>query len=302
MPEGTIGWIGLGHLGGRMAQRLAGAGHDLVVFDADRAAVEAAPGRAADSPADVARRATLVFTCLPTEEALREAVLGEDGVAAAAGDGHGLVDCSTVAPATAREIGDAVRARGGLALDASVSGSTIPAEKGELVMLVGGDRELFDRCEGLFEAFAKASWYMGESGHGAATKLVVNTILGTVMQGIAEAIALGVRSGLDRDHLLELLESLDVVPVAHKPKMANVRDDDYPVAFALRLMHKDFGLAARLADERGAVMPMTAVAAQMNAAEQAKGEEEDFSAVVRLMLELSGAAHPAASGRAGSGA
>jgi 3-hydroxyisobutyrate dehydrogenase-like beta-hydroxyacid dehydrogenase len=290
----TVGFVGLGHLGGRMAARLAEAGHELVVFDHHAEHVDAVPGaRGVGSPAEVAEAAQVVFTCLPSEEAARAAVLGDGdgpGLASALGEGSGLVECSTVSPATARELAGAVRAGGAEAIDASVSGSTAPAEQGELVLLVGGDRPLHDRCAPLFDALAKRTFYMGDSGTGATTKLVVNTMLGVGMQALAEAYTLGAKAGLDPERLEEVLSGSDTVAVAHQPKVEHLADGEQAVQFALRLMHKDYGLIADLAEEVGAVMPATAVAAQLNAAEHATGGEEDFSAVARLMLRLSGGA------------
>jgi 3-hydroxyisobutyrate dehydrogenase-like beta-hydroxyacid dehydrogenase len=130
------------------------------------------------------------------------------------------------------------------------------------------------------------------------TKLVVNTLLGVNMQAIAEAIALGVASGLDRNRLFDVLASNPTVGQAHRPKIENARKDEYPVQFALRLMHKDFGLIIDQAQRVGATMPVTAVAHQLCSAESVKGREEDFSAVIRLMLELCSAPAPQ---RKGSG-
>jgi 3-hydroxyisobutyrate dehydrogenase len=291
----AVGFIGLGHLGGPMASRLVHAGKQLVVFDLDPSHVEALTRQgalAAGSPREVAERAGVVFSCLPTEDAAREALLGPDGAAHGASADSGFVECSTVSPETAVELATGARAAGAMAIEASVSGSTIPAEHGELVLLVGGDRELFERCEGLFAALARETHYMGPSGTGAMTKLVVNTLLGVNMQSLAEAIALGVASGLDRNRLLDVLASNPTVAPAHRPKIENARKDEYPVQFALRLMHKDFGLVIEHAQKVGATMPTTAVAHQMCSAESAKGREEDFSAVIQLMLELSGLPAP----------
>jgi 3-hydroxyisobutyrate dehydrogenase len=298
----AVGFIGLGHLGGAMASRLAQAGRHLVVFDLEPAHVEALTrqrARAAVSPREVAERTGVVFTCLPSEEAAREALLGPDGAVPGATADSGFVECSTVSPETAVALAAAARGAGATAIDASVSGSTIPAEHGELVLLVGGDRELYDRCEGLFAVLAKETHYMGPSGAGATTKLVVNTLLGVGMQATAEAIALGVASGLDRDRLLDVLASNPTVAQAHRPKIENARRDEYPAQFALRLMHKDFGLIVDQAQRVGAVMPVTAAAHQLCGAESVKGREEDFSAVIRLMLELSGAPAPRRQGSRG---
>jgi 3-hydroxyisobutyrate dehydrogenase-like beta-hydroxyacid dehydrogenase len=291
----AVGFIGLGHLGAPMALRLVQAGRQLVVFDLEPAHVEALTRQgalAARSAREVAQRAGVVYSCLPTEQAAREVLLGPEGAVSGASADSGFVECSTVSPETAVALAAGARAAGAMAVDASVSGSTIPAEHGELVLLVGGDHELYERCESLFAALAKQAHYMGPSGTGAMTKLVVNTLLGVNMQAIAEAIALGVASGLDRNPLLDVLASNPTVGQAHRPKIENARKDEYPVQFALRLMHKDFGLVIDQAQRVGATMPVTAAAHQMCSAESAKGHEEDFSAVIRLMLELCGVQAP----------
>lgn len=290
----TVGFVGLGHLGGAMASRLVQAGNRLVVFDRDPAHVDELMRQGADAAAsarEVAERAPVVFSCLPTEEAARQAFLGENGAVHGASTNSGFVECSTVSPATAVALACAAREAGAKAIDTSVSGSTVPAQHGELVLLVGGDRDLRQRCEPLFAVLAQQVHYMGPSGTGAMTKLVVNTLLGVNMQALAEAIALGLASGLDRDRLLDVIAANATVGAAHQPKIDNARKDDYPVQFALRLMHKDFGLVLDQAHRVAAAMPATAAAAQLCNAELAKGREEDFSAVIRLMVELAGAAH-----------
>jgi 3-hydroxyisobutyrate dehydrogenase-like beta-hydroxyacid dehydrogenase len=291
MPSNNqVGFIGLGHLGGRMASRLVQAGNRLVVFDEDPARAESLTGdgaQAADSAREVVERCGVVFSCLPSEESAREALLGPDGAIHGAHDDSGFVECSTVAPETALMIAESLRRSGASEIDASVSGSTIPAEKGELVLLVGGDRELYDRCQSLFEPLAKETHYMGHSGAGATTKLVVNTLLGVNMQALAEAVALGVASGLDHDKLLDVLATNATIGEAHRPKIENIRNHDYPVQFAVGLMHKDYGLISDQAQRVGAVMPATSVCHQLCSAEVARDQEEDFSAVARLMLELS---------------
>jgi 3-hydroxyisobutyrate dehydrogenase len=291
MAAQTVGFAGLGHLGGRMAARIADAGNDLIVFDPDEEQtsrlLEHHDARTAESPRELAATAQIIFTCLPSEEIARETLLGEDGIVAGLQKDSGIVECSTVSPMTARELADGLREHGAQAIDASVSGSTIPAEKGELVLLVGGDRELYDRCSPLFEPLAKASFYMGDSGTGATTKLVVNTMLGVAMQGLAEAWVLGINSGLGPERLADVLSQNDTVPVAVKPKVQNLKDDDFPTQFALRLMHKDLGLIAELARAHGVFMPATSAVAQINAAEQNRDDEEDFSAIARLINQLS---------------
>lgn len=165
----TVGFIGLGHLGAPMASRLVRSGRQLVVFDLEPTHVEELTRQgalAARSARDVAERAGVTFSCLPTEEAARESLLGSDGAVGGASAQSGFVECSTVSPATAVALADGARAAGATAIEASVSGSTLPAEHGELVLLVGGDRELYERCQTLFAALATQTHYMGPSGTG----------------------------------------------------------------------------------------------------------------------------------------
>src|ERR1700729_2800018 len=127
---------------------------------------------------------------------------------------------------------------------------------------------------------------MGPSGSGVAMKLVVNRLLGLGMQSIAEAVALGSGLGLPRELLLDVLAKTAVVAPAHAGKLATAERNDFTPQFPIRLMSKDFGLILSAAARVGISLPMTEVAAVINAAETAKGREEDFSAVIRQMEEL----------------
>jgi 3-hydroxyisobutyrate dehydrogenase-like beta-hydroxyacid dehydrogenase len=129
---------------------------------------------------------------------------------------------------------------------------------------------------------------MGANGMGATMKLVVNAMLGLGMQALAEAIALGEKAGLEKDLLLDVLGHMTVVAPAFKAKLENARREEYPVAFPLQHMDKDFGLIAALAEECVVPMPATAVASQISTGERARKGDEDFSAVIRLMEELAG--------------
>jgi 3-hydroxyisobutyrate dehydrogenase-like beta-hydroxyacid dehydrogenase len=150
----------------------------------------------------------------------------------------------------------------------------------------GGDREAFDFVAPLFPAIARQWFYMGPSGSGTAMKLVVNALLGVGMQAIAEALALGGRLGLPRDRLFDTLAKTAVVAPAHLGKLATAARNDYTPQFPLRLMRKDFDLILSKSDELDVEMPATLAAAQCNAIEAATGNEEDFSAVIRLMERL----------------
>ncbi|MHB1416313.1 MAG: NAD(P)-dependent oxidoreductase [Chloroflexota bacterium] len=173
-------------------------------------------------------------------------------------------------------------------LDTPVLGSTPQAEQGTLTIFVGGEPAAFANGRPTLEVLGKEAHHMGPSGAGTTMKLVANTMLGVGLQALAEAIALGARSGLDLARLLDVLGQTPVVAPVHKAKLQNASRGEYPVTFALRLMYKDFGLILRQAAELSIPMPATAVAQQMCAAEHAAGREEDYSATIRLMESLAG--------------
>jgi len=203
---------------------------------------------------------------------------------------------STVLPATSRKLYELSRKAGVKFLDSPVSGSTPSAEEGTLTLFCGGDEELFQAAQPIFNSIAGQYFYLGGSGSGTAMKLVANTLLGVGMQAIAESVALGQKEGLDRHRLLEVLSHTAVIAPAHLGKLTRADAGDYSAQFAIRLMNKDFGLVLETAAAAKVPMPATAAAFQMNLAEFAEGKEEDFSAVIALMerlaqVETSGAAN-----------
>ena len=281
-----LGWIGLGHMGSRIAARLRSAGSPLIVYDRDRSKADELVSRGAElatSPAELAARADVIFSCVPDAAAVRSVYFEADGVLHSVKPGARIVEMSTVAPETSLHLFRAGRERGISVLDVAISGSTPAAESGSLTLFGGGDREAFDSVAPIFPAIARQWFYMGPSGSGVAMKLVVNALLGVGMQAIAEAIALGIQMGLPRDLLFETLGKTAVVAPAHLGKLATAKRNDYTTQFPLRLMQKDFGLILSKAAELGISMPATEAAAESNTAEVARDADEDFSAVIRLM-------------------
>ncbi len=286
MESQKLGWIGLGHMGSRIATRLRNAGSTIMVYDHDRAKADELVSQGAElgtSLAALAAHADVIFSCVPDAAAVRSVYFGTDGVLYNAKPGARIVEMSTVAPETALHLFRAGRERGIPVLDVAISGSTPAAESGSLTLFGGGDREAFDIAARLFPAIARQWFYMGPSGSGTAMKLVVNALLGVGMQAIAEALALGVQLGLPRDLLFDTLGKTAVIAPAHLGKLATAKQNDYTPQFPVRLMQKDFRLILSKAVELGVPMPATVAAAGNNATEAARGDEEDFSAVIRLM-------------------
>jgi len=281
-----LGFIGLGHLGSRIARRLVAAGFPMVVYDRDRTKAKEFAALGAEVAKDSGRLAgdvDIVLSCLADGAAVEDVFLGTGNVLRSARPGTRIIELSTISPETSRQLHRAARQVDVSALDVAVSGSTPAAEAGVLTLFGGGDREVFEAAEPIFTAIARQWFYMGPSGSGVAMKLVVNTLLGVGMQAIAEAVALGSRLDLPRDLLFDTLAKTAVVAPAHAGKLATAKKHDYGPQFPLRLMGKDFGLILAAAAQSGLSMPTTEAAAAVNSAEAASGSEEDFSAVIRRM-------------------
>ena len=283
-----LGFIGLGHLGSRIARRLAAAGFSMVVYDLDRtnaAELSALGAAVANNPGGLASEVDVVLSCLPDERVVESVYLGTGNVLDSVRPGTRIIEMSTISPEASQELYRAARRLNLSSLDVAVSGSTTSAEAGALTLFGGGDRETFEAAESIFAAIASQWFYMGSSGSGVSMKLVVNTLLGVGMQTIAEAVALGSRLNLPRDLLLDTLAKTAVVAPAHAGKLIAAKQNNYAPQFPVRLMHKDFGLILNAAGRFRLAMPATEAAAAVNAAAAAAAGEEDFSVVIRRMEE-----------------
>jgi 3-hydroxyisobutyrate dehydrogenase len=290
-----LGFIGLGNMGSRIAQRLLDHGYHLEVYDRDPAKAEAIAANGGDVAKNVfelARTADVLLSCLTNDEAVRSVYTGAAGVLAGVGPGTVVLEMSTISPETSRDLHRLSAQRGIEVLDVAISGSTPAAQQGMLTLLVGGSQDLFRAAEPIFQSIAKQYFLLGGPGSGTTMKLVVNTLLGLGMQAIAEAVVLGEKTGLDRKRLLEVLSKTSVVAPAHVGKLVRIAINDYSPQFPLRLMNKDFELILNAAAKEQVRMPATEAAFYLNSEELAGENDEDFSAVVRRMEEVAGIAGP----------
>lgn len=293
--SGKVAFIGLGQMGSHMAVNLAKAGRELVLVDANRAAVEAVQARGAAkaavaaTAAEAASQAGTVITMLPFS---RDAYLtGPDAVLAGARPGTLLIDCSTVAPTVSKEVAAAAEAKGMPFLDAPVSGGVGGAEAATLTFMCGGSEAAFAAALPLLKAMGKNTVHVGGPGAGGVAKLANNLVLGASMLAVAEAMALGARLGVDPKVLAGLINtssgrcwSSDTYNPA-PGVMPNVPSSrGYAGGFATALMVKDLNLALETAKAVEAPLPAThaAISAYQLAAECGlKGK--DFSAIYALL-------------------
>jgi 2-hydroxy-3-oxopropionate reductase len=284
MPE-SIGFIGLGLMGKPMAQNLLKAGFPLTVWNRTPAKAEdlvRSGARLARSPQEVAERADVLITIVSDPPALEE-ILFKSGALAALRKGSLLIDSSTVSPDLARKVGAACAEQGVAFLDAPVTGGTWGAEKGELVYMIGGQPEVYERAKPILEALGKRFFLLGPTGAGQTIKLAMNLLYALEVEALAEAIGLTGAAGIAEEKLVEVMQSsMGRAPILDV-KAPLMLKREFPASFPLRLMHKDVRLALELARERGISLPAGAAAfATYSAVKDSSHDDPDYAAVMRF--------------------
>jgi 3-hydroxyisobutyrate dehydrogenase-like beta-hydroxyacid dehydrogenase len=282
----SLGFIGVGAMGSRIVRRLRDNNYKVAIYDRDHSkevALVEYGASVAESLPQLVHDADLILSCLTNDNAVRNVFLGAEGILASTRPGQVVLEMSTISPGTSRELHKEGATLGVNVMDIAISGSTPAVEQGTVTLLAGGDAELFQAAEPMFQTFAKQYFLMGPSGSGTSMKLVVNAILGIGMQAIAEGVALGEAEGLDRKRLLEVLSQTAVVPPAHVGKLARVEREDYSPQFAVGLMNKDFRLILEAAKSADLDLPATAAAYKVNSAAFEEDPGADLSFVIRHM-------------------
>ncbi|WP_171962237.1 3-hydroxyisobutyrate dehydrogenase [Bordetella trematum] len=288
----SIAFIGLGNMGAPMALNLVKAGHALTVFDLSPNAVRQltdAGARAAGSAADAVKGAEIVITMLPASKHV-EGVYLEQDLLGQIGAGTLVIDCSTIAPDSARKVAQAAQARGLEMIDAPVSGGTGGAAAGTLTFIVGGPQAALERARPVLEKMGKNIFHAGDAGAGQVAKICNNMLLGILMAGTAEALALGVANGLDPKVLSDIVakssgrnwatELYNPWPgvMEHAPASKG-----YAGGFGVDLMLKDLGLAAESALGSRSAIPLGELARNLYSLHSNGGSGGlDFSSIVNL--------------------
>ena len=290
----TVGFIGLGNMGGGMAANIQRAGHPMVIYDlreeTARPLLECG-ARLANSPSEVAELSDITFTSLPGPKEVEQVALGNQGVLEGIRPGSVYIDLSSSRPSLIREMEPTFRQKGVHILDAPVSGGKTGAESGNLAVMVGGEKEVFDRIKPILDTFGDKVFYAGSIGAGSVCKLVHNMIGHSVRQAIAEGLTLGVKAGVDPEPLWESIRrgSLGRMRVLHEGLVKTMFRGEYePASFALNLAYKDISLATELAREYDVPMPMSTLAEQIAMQAMNRGwSDHDSSVTVRLQEEQS---------------
>ncbi|TYC63506.1 3-hydroxyisobutyrate dehydrogenase [Rhodobacterales bacterium] len=290
----TVGFIGLGNMGGPMALNLVKAGHRVLGFDLSEAALEtfvSGGGEKAGSVGDLAAASDVIVTMLPAGKHVRQIYQGEGGILESARPDTVMIDSSTIDVDSARVVSAAALEKGMTMVDAPVSGGVAGAAAGALTFMVGGPDDAFAAAKPFLDIMGKTIVHAGGAGNGQAAKICNNMILGISMIGVSEAFVLAEKLGLDAQKLFDIsstasgqcwsLTSYCPVP---GPVPGSPANRDYQPGFAAAMMLKDLKLAQEAASSAGAATPLGAEAASLYTLFcNSGGEVRDFSGIVQFL-------------------
>ena len=286
MASGRIGFVGLGAMGGNMARRLASLGFTVTGYDPSAANAKRsgdAGVKLVESPAAAADGADFVLSSVPDPAAIRHSYLGPDGVLTRVRKGMILIDLSTIDPATWREVAAAAAKHGVDCLDAPVSGGPADAGSGKLIFLIGGDASVLERARPVLDALGPAINHVGPLGTGLIVKLVNNVMSVCNVVVAAEAMALGVKAGIEPQALFDMLSTSGGRSHHFLKRFPNVLAGDFSPNFSIALSRKDLGLALDMAAELGVPMLAAGAVKQVYEAARAAGlAGEDMAAVTKV--------------------
>ena len=288
----NLGYVGLGAMGGRTADRLLAKGHTVTGHNRTRSKAQWLLDKGlrwADSPRAVATTADVTFVMVTDTNALHAVADGPDGLLAGLGPGKTVVDMSTVSPAASRLLAEQVRAHGAEMLDCPVSGSVSTLEAGKATMMVGGDRATFDRVHPLLLDIGPKATYVGPSGAAVSMKIALNLSIGVQLLAFSESILLAEKSGIDRKTAIEVyLNSVLASPMLQYrgPFAMGLPKEAW---FDVNMMQKDTTYALEMGKSLGVALPTGAIANQVLTAARGLGfEKEDCAVLFHVIAKLSG--------------
>jgi 3-hydroxyisobutyrate dehydrogenase len=290
----SIGFIGVGHMGGPMARNLVKAGHQVTVFDPNADNAKAVTGaKQAASLVELSATNDIIVSMLPSGRELKVAYLDNDGIVSHAKQGALLIDCSTTDVDSARAVADAAKKRGLLFIDSPVSGGVAGAEAGSLTFMAGGEDAAVDAARPILMSMGKNVVHTGASGSGQAAKICNNLILGISMIGVCEAFVLAEHLGLSPEKLFAVsstssgqcwsLTSYCPVP---GPVPAAPSNRDYQPGFAAKMMLKDLRLATDAAEKHNQAIEIGELAKKLYERFVQEGSGDlDFSAIIQAVRQ-----------------
>jgi len=282
-----IGFAGLGLMGSRMARQFLAKGFPLTVWNrtVERCAPLADAGaRVAGSPRELAQTSDVVVACLADPPAVERLMFEVDGVLSAARQGLRYLECSTISPDLMRRVAEALRAKGADALEAPVTGSKLGAEKGTLLLMTGGRREIHDELMPVMMAVGSKAIHCGDIGQASVVKLIGNTLISFMLEGLCEGIVVGRKAGLSIDTILEVVMASGFASPYYTFKGGAIARRDFEQHFSIDLLVKDQTLMLAEASASRTPLPGLAAIREVFQAARAQGlGQEDIVAVVKAL-------------------
>lgn len=285
-----IGFIGLGIMGKPMSKNLLKAGYEVVVCDVVKAAVDelvAAGAKAAATPKEVAQQTDIIITMLPNSPHVRTVVLGENGVIEGAKKGSIVADMSSIAPLVSREVAEKLAGKGIEMLDAPVSGGEPKAIDGTISVMVGGKKEVFDKCYPILKTMAGSVVHTGDVGAGNITKLANQIIVAINIAAVSEALTLASKAGVEPELVYQAIRGGLAGSTVLDAKAPMMMDRNFKPGFRINLHIKDLNNVLETSHGVGVPLPLTAAVMEMMQSLKVDGfEMEDHSSLVKYYEKL----------------
>ena len=282
----NVAFIGLGVMGYPMAGYISKAGHNVTVFNRTKSKAEKwvseYKGKIAETPAEAAKDAEYIFTCVGNDNDLREVTFGDNGIFKTIKKGSVYVDNTTASATIAREIHDYAKKNGFGSLDAPVSGGQAGAENGALTVMIGGDQADFDKAKDKIDCYSKKMKLLGGPGNGQLAKMVNQICIAGLVQGLSEAINFGMNAGLNMHDVIEVISKGAAQSWQMENRHKTMIEDKFDYGFAVDWMRKDLKIAMEEAKKNNSPLPITKIIDEYYAEVQEMGGQRwDTSSLIK---------------------
>ena len=284
----NVAFIGLGVMGYPMAGYISKAGHSVTVFNRTKSKAEKwideYKGKMAETPAEAAKDAEYIFTCVGNDNDLRVVSMGENGLYNTAKKGSVYIDNSTVSAEICRELYKTAKDKGFDFLDAPISGGQPGAESGKLTVMVGGDEKIFSKAKPIIDCYSQKVNLIGPSGSGQLTKMMNQMCIAGAVQGLSEAINFGINAGLDMDKVMDTISKGAAQSWQMENRYRSMTDNKFDFGFAVDWMRKDLAIVIEEAKRNGSPIPVTEIVDGYYAKVQEMGGNRwDNSSLIALL-------------------
>ena len=258
-----VSFIGLGVMGYPMAGYISKAGHNVTVYNRTKSKAEKwtkeFKGKIAETPEEAAKDSDFVFTCVGNDDDLKEVAIGKRGIFNSIKKSSIYIDNTTASATVARELYENAKKKGFAFLDAPVSGGQAGAENGALTVMVGGDKEIFDKAKNIINCYSKKVQLLGPSGSGQLSKMVNQICIAGLVQGLSEGINFGINAGLKMEDVVDVISKGAAQSWQMENRFKTMIDDKFEFGFAVDLMRKDLKIALDEARKNNSPLPITKI-------------------------------------------